>query len=69
MLGLIFIGPIALGLPVGLLVGSVGGIELIGVTLAACAAVEAVLRIGMRVADYRDGKSKNARTRSISRAA
>jgi hypothetical protein len=69
MLGLTFVGPIALGLPVGLVLGWAGDIELIGLTLAALAAAAAVHRIGLRVAHYREGKSKNARARNISRAA
>jgi hypothetical protein len=69
MLGLIFIGPIALGLPVGLVLGWAGDIGLIGLSLSALAAAAAAHRIGMRVAAYRDGKSKNARTRKLSRAA
>ncbi|HMG71514.1 MAG TPA: hypothetical protein VK544_10405 [Gemmatimonadaceae bacterium] len=69
ILGLIFIGPIALGLPVGLVLGWAGDLELIGLTLAALAAAAAVHRIGMSVAHNREGKSKESRTSISSRAA
>jgi len=69
MLGLTFVGPIALGLPVGLVLGWAGDIELIGLTLAALAAAAAVHRIGLRVAHYRERESKKSRTSIASRAA